>query len=279
MDSDKPGPKTKKFLGNILCFTKSKEKNILETKSYKNLEKQQKEMIKGIVNLQNQNARDIMIPRVDIVAIDSETEFKNIIKIICDAGHSRIPVFENTIDNVIGILYVKDLLKLLGEKQLKKFNLKKKLHTPYFIPETMVLSDLLLEFKKRKQHIAIVVDEYGGVGGVVTLEDVLEEIVGEIEDEFDEEALPEFKKTGKQSYEVDPRMQISDFNEKLNLELPLDEFDTIGGFVFDLFGRIPKKDEIIKSDDITFKIKDITGTVITRISFIVNQEVDGNTKE
>ncbi len=270
MESDKPGSTIKSVFRNMLSFGKQNKKNIWETHSYINLEKQQREMIRGVVDLKLQNARDIMIPRVDIIAIDSETEFRSIIKIICDAGHSRIPVFEKTIDNVIGILYVKDLLKLLGDRVQKKFTLKKKLHKPYFIPETITLSDLLVEFKKRKQHIAIVVDEYGGLGGVVTLEDVLEEIVGEIEDEFDEEALPEFEKTGDDAYEVDSRMQLSDFNSKLELNLPLQEFETIGGYILDLFGKIPKKGDTITDKNIVFKIKDITGTVINRISLTIS---------
>ena len=178
-------------------------------------------------------------------SIDSNIDLKALIKVIIHAGHSRVPVYDETVDHIIGILYVKDLIKLLLEKP-KKFNIKKLLHEPFFVPETMPLDDLLLEFKMKKLHLAIVVDEYGGVGGIVTLEDILEEIVGDINDEFDAEELPELEKISPNTWEFDPRMLIADFNEELGLNIPSEDFDTIGGFVFDLFGRIPEKDEITK---------------------------------
>jgi hypothetical protein len=130
----------------------------------------------------------------------------------------------------------------------------------------MPLDELLREFKVKKLHIAVVVDEYGGVGGIVTLEDILEVIVGDINDEYDAEELPECQKTGANSFEVDSRMLISDFNRELGLNISTEDFDTIGGFVFDLFGRIPEKDESIKHGNITFRIKDISGTRIIRIA-------------
>ena len=229
-----------------------------------NLEESRKEMVRGIIRLSERNAREIMIPRVDVVIVDSEITLKKLAKIIHEAGHSRIPVYENNFDNIVGILYVKDLLKFLHEKP-RKFQLKKILHKPYYVPETILLDDLLLEFKKRKLHLAIAVDEYGGFGGIVTLEDVLEEIVGDINDEFDEDTVPEFEKTGKNVFEVDSRMTLSDFNEELSVELPVEEFDTIGGFVFDLFGKIPKKNETVRYGTLFFKVKDIKGTRISRI--------------
>lgn len=240
---------------------------------YRELEKldiPRMEMIRGIFELSENNARDIMIPRVDIVAVDSDTELKPLVKLIWEAGHSRVPVYEETIDNIAGILYAKDLLKLIIDMP-KKFSLKKLLHAPYFVPETMPLAELMLEFQKRKLHQAIVVDEYGGVSGLVTLEDILEEIVGEIHDEFDEVDLPEIEKTGKNIFEVDPRLTISDFNEATGSALPTDNFDTIGGFVLDLFGKIPDKDDSAKHEKITFKIKDITGTVINRITVTISK--------
>lgn len=222
-------------------------------------------MIRGVMNLSEQNAKDIMIPRVDVVAIDSNVDLKSLVKVIIHAGHSRVPVYDETVDHIIGILYVKDLIKLLLDKN-KKFNLKKLLNDPFFVPETMPLDDLLLEFQVKKLHLAIVVDEYGGVGGIVTLEDILEEIVGEINDEFDPDELPELEKISPDTWEFDPRMLISDFNEKLNLNIPSEDFDTIGGFVFDLFGRVPEKDEIAEFENLTFKIKDISGPKILRIT-------------
>jgi magnesium and cobalt transporter len=188
---------------------------------------------------------------------------------MCKAGHSRVPVYEETVDHITGILYVKDLLKLLIESPRKKFQLNKISHEPYFVPETMTLDELLLGFKLRKLHLAVVVDEYGGVSGIVTLEDILEEIVGDINDEFDTVELPEIERIGNNSYEVDSRMPITDFNEQLGLKLTQDGFDTIGGYVFDLFGKIPEKGETIREGNIQFTIKEISGTVINRISVTI----------
>jgi CBS domain containing-hemolysin-like protein len=224
-------------------------------------------MIHGVVMLSELNAKDIMIPRVDLVAIDVETDLKLLLKTIIDGAHSRMPVYEETIDNIIGILHVKDLIKLIPlSGKMKKFNMRKLIHEPFFVPETMPLDELLRKFKIKKLHLAIAVDEYGGLGGIVTLEDILEVIVGDINDEFDTEELPEFEKIGPNSYDVDSRMLISDFNDQLKLEIPTDDFDTIGGFVFDLFGRVPEREEVIKYKNISFKIKDISGIKIMRIT-------------
>ena len=252
-------------------LTKS-DKDILESCDYENLDVIRQDMIRGIIRLPILNARDIMIPRVDVFAVDSRTDLKPLVKILCKAGHSRVPIYEETIDNIIGILYVKDLLRLLMASQKKAFHLKKILHEPYFVPETMTLDELLLEFKRRKLHIAVVVDEYGGISGIVTLEDILEEIVGEINDEFDSVEQPEIEKLGRNVYDVDPRMPISEFNEKLHLSIPQEAFDTIGGYVFDLFGKIPDKGETIREGNLQFTIKDINGTVINRITVTISRQ-------
>jgi len=274
MTSDNSAPSTisskkSKFLSLLKKIFKKTNSDVLESCDYENLDIIRKDMIRGVMKLPVLNARDIMIPRVDVFAVDSETELKPLVKTMCKAGHSRMPVYKETIDNIIGILYVKDLLKLLIETSKKKFQLKKILHEPYFVPETMTLDELLLEFKLRTLHIAVVVDEYGGFSGIVTLEDILEEIVGDINDEFDSVELPEIQKLGKNVYEVDSRMPISDFNEKLGLGLSHEGFDTIGGYVFDLFGKIPEKGETIKDGAIQFTIKDISGTIINRITITI----------
>ncbi|MCX8122906.1 MAG: hemolysin family protein [Spirochaetes bacterium] len=237
---------------------------------------QKQEMIQGILSLSTKNVREVMIPRVDINAVEESISLKELVKLIIDEGHSRIPVYSGTIDNITGILYVKDLMPFIIDRRMK-FNIKKLLHKPYFVPETMTLDDLLLQFQKQNLHLAIVVDEYGGVAGIVTLEDILEEIVGEIRDEFDEDETPEIQNISKNSWEVDSRLSISDFNEHTGCQLPDQEFDTIGGFVFDLFGKIPKKDEQIKYSNISFKIKDIKGTRIGRIIVTVTPQKNSDT--
>ncbi|MEJ5362820.1 MAG: hemolysin family protein [Spirochaetota bacterium] len=248
----------------INYFSKRKNKNNHLTNVVDKHAIQKQEMIRGILSLSQKNLREVMIPRVDINAVDESISLKDLVKRIIDEGHSRIPVFTGTIDNVIGILYVKDLMPFIIDRRMK-FNIKKLLHKPYFVPETMTLDELLLQFQKQNLHLAIVVDEYGGVAGIVSLEDILEEIVGEIRDEFDEDEIPEIQTISKNTWEVDSRLSISDFNEHTGCTIPDQEFDTIGGFVFDLFGKIPKKDEQIKYNNITFKIKDIQGTRIGRI--------------
>ena len=271
MTSDNPEPGSKKSLTHRLVSVlkgsrKHKKENgfSFTTGDFENLDHFEKDMIKGVFELQDKIVRDIMIPRVDIVAAEVKAALKPLLKILLDAGHSRLPVYEDKIDNIVGILYAKDLLKLLQEKP-NKFQLKKFLHSPYFVPETMALDELLIEFKDRKLHFAIVVDEYGGVGGIVTLEDILEEIVGDINDEFDSESLPELEKIKDRIYEVDSRMTLDDLNAELGLELPIEDFDTIGGYVFDLFGKIPVKNEEVVENKISYKIKSVSGTVINRI--------------
>jgi len=242
-----------------------------DTKAYENLDTSRQEMVQGIFELAEHVARDVMIPRVDLVAMDSETDLKTLVKKVTDAAHSRFPVYENTIDNIVGILHVKDLLKYIMETP-KKFSLKKIMREAYFVPESTPLNVLLYQFKKRKQHIAIIVDEYGGVGGIVTLEDILEEIVGDIVDEYDDETIPEFIKLKDNFFDFDSRMSIDEFNDESGLSLPLDDFDTIGGFVFDLFGKIPELNEQIEYQNMIFKIKDIKGTIINRITLKINSE-------
>ena len=268
MSSDNPEPDSKTALSTLFISFKKKfrckKRKAFTSEDYEKLDTSRQEMIKGVFDLSDKIVRDIMIPRVDILAAEINTELKPLIKSLYNAGHSRIPVYDETIDNIVGILYARDLLKLLVDKQTK-FQLKKFLHAPYFVPHTMSLDELLIEFKIRKLHLAVVVDEYGGIDGIVTLEDVLEQIVGDINDEFDSEELPELEKIKDNVYEVDSRMTLSDFNTELELELPEDEFDTIGGYVLDLFGKIPSQDEEIQENGISYKIKVIKGTIINRI--------------
>ncbi|MBN2159996.1 MAG: HlyC/CorC family transporter [Spirochaetes bacterium] len=267
------GPKKKtKIINRLIKSFKKNNKDILESCDYENLDMARQDMIRGIINLPVLNARDVMIPRVDVFAVDSETELKPLVKTMCKAGHSRVPVYRETIDNIIGILYVKDLVRLLIEPSKKKFQLKKIIHEPYFVPETMTLDELLPQFKHRKLHIAVVVDEYGGFSGIVTLEDILEEIVGDINDEYDSPELPDIEKIGKNVYDVDSRVSIAEFNEKLGRSLAQENFDTIGGYVFDLFGKIPEKGESIKDGNVQFTIKEISGTIINRITVTITKQ-------
>ncbi|MFW5808292.1 MAG: hemolysin family protein [Spirochaetota bacterium] len=245
---------------------KPRKKGDIDLLHYVNgdIEESKKQMIRGIMELSKLCAREIMIPRVDITALSIDTPLKQVISVTNQEGHSRIPVYDGTIDQIQGILYVKELLAFVLDRR-RKFELKRYLHKPLFIPETMPLDELLVEFKKKRQHLAIVVDEYGGVAGLVTMENILEEIVGDIHDEFDEHEKPECIPLNGHTYDVDSRMSITDLNEQIGTDLPDDEFDSVGGFVFDLFGKIPVKNEIIEYRNYAFKIKEIEGTRINRI--------------
>ncbi|HOV08430.1 MAG: Magnesium and cobalt efflux protein CorC [Spirochaetes bacterium ADurb.Bin218] len=282
MTSENPD-QANSIIKSILSNIKKKlghEPGCFDTEAYNQLDTPRKDMIRGVMMLSELNAKDIMIPRVDVVAIESGIDLKSLVKLILEAGHSRMPVYEETIDNIIGILYVKDLIKFLTDPG-KKFSVKKLLHEPLFIPETMPLDELLRDFKIKKLHLAIVVDEYGGVGGIVTMEDILEVIVGDINDEYDEVEKPECERIGPNTFEVDSRMLISDFNRETGLSITTEDFDTIGGFVFDLFGRVPQKDESIKFDNLTFRIKEISGTKIERLTVTISKskKEDGTKKD
>jgi CBS domain containing-hemolysin-like protein len=261
----------RKAVSAAIRLFKKDSKELFDRDAFNNLDTPRKDMIRGVLGLSSDIARDIMIPRVDVVAVEAGTDLKRLVKTVYEAGHSRVPVYDETIDNLIGVLYVKDLLKLLIEPSRKKFQLKKILHEPFFVPETMPLDELLLEFKLRKLHIAIVVDEYGGMGGIVTLEDILVDFLGEIRDEYDPDELPEIEKINKNTWELDSRLTISDFNEIFGLKLSTENFDTVGGYVFDLFGKIPEQGATVTDGDLTFKIKDINGTVINRIIVTMTQ--------
>ena len=227
------------------------------------IEKDEKDMIKGIFGLGETPVKSIMVPRTDVVAISVDEPKGEVLKKVVQSGHSRIPVYEGTIDNVIGFLYVKDLLTFLV-KGNGSFDIKKMLRPVLFVPEGKKIDELLKEFQNKKTHIAVVVDEYGGMSGIVCLEDILEEIVGEIQDEYDNEE-EEIKKLSEDTFLCDARVLVSDINEELGLELPVEKSETLGGFVFNLFGKIPQKGEKISYNNVEFTIERIDGRKIKRI--------------
>lgn len=200
------------------------------------------EMIESVIEFRDMRAGEIMTPRTDIVAIEAGSTLDQCRQVIVQAGHSRLPVYEETLDRVIGVLYAKDLLSI--DQGDQHFALRSTMRKPFFVPETKSLSQLLKEFKTQKVHIAIVLDEYGGTAGLVTIEDLLEEIVGEIADEYEPAEPAMLRKIDEHTAEVDARMYIDDVNDALEIELPEDEdYDTVGGFVFSTLGYIPTSGE------------------------------------
>lgn len=227
-----------------------------------------RDMIKGIVELSETTVKEVMVPRIDVVFISKDISPAEMFELVIGCGHSRFPVYEDTIDNVIGMLYVKDLLKYLTNRT--DIDIESILRTPYFIPESKRLDTLLREFKRRHVHIAVSVDEYGGVSGIVCLEDIIEEIVGDIQDEFDNE-VEDILKIDDLSYLCDGRVDIEDLNKELKLNIPEEDFDTLGGFVFDLFGKIPVKFEKCSFDNADFIIQDMDGHKIKTVKIVLKE--------
>lgn len=229
------------------------------------LEKDEKEMIHSIFEFGETAVKEIMIPRTDMVCVRINTTLTEIMQLVKDKLLSRIPVYKNRIDNIVGILYVKDLLPLLSKRRRERFNLEKLLRPAYFVPEQKMIDDLLREFQKERIHMALVVDEYGGVSGLVTLEDVIEEIVGEIQDEYDREQ-PLYKILDDNTYVVDGRMPLEEINEELHLNLPTEEgVETISGFILNLLGSLPKEKEKTQYDSYEFLVERVVRNRILRV--------------
>lgn len=227
------------------------------------IEEEEKEMIENVFELSETVAREVMIPRVDIVALDVNSSLEEVIDTINMSGHSRIPVYEETIDNIIGIIYAKDLLKFLDKKTTP--SLRSIMRPPYYIPETKPIDELFKEMRSQKVHMAIIIDEYGGTAGLVTVEDILEELVGEIMDEYDinEEAM--VKEVSQDEVVVDGRLNLEELNELLGIELPIEEADTIAGFIYDHISHIPKAGEEFKYDGVKIKVEEVRGRRITKV--------------
>lgn len=217
---------------------------------------EEKKLLKGILNFGEKNVKAIMKPRVDVIALGIETRFDDLKSTIIAAGYSRMPIYEESFDNIKGILYIKDLLPHLNKDSA--FEWQKLIRPPYFVPETKRINDLLQEFRRKKIHMAIVIDEYGGCSGLVTLEDVLEEIVGEISDENDEDEFI-FKQIDEKNYIFEGKTQLVDFCkitgfEHLSFEQIKGDAETLAGLILEVNGTIPEKNKEIRIHDITFNI-------------------------
>ncbi len=229
------------------------------------VDEEQQQMIENVLDLSDTSADEIMTPRTDIVAVEVNSDLQTVLETINTAGHTRVPVYKENIDNIIGLVYAKDLLSEIG-KTKADFKLRDKLRKAYFVPETKPLRALLHEFQNQKLHIAIVLDEYGGTAGIVTLEDILEELVGEITDEYEKQAPEHIRKIDQNTIEVDARTYIDDLNDEFELNLPEDEdYDTIGGFVFSHLGCIPKTGTSFDYENLKFTISSAEARKIKRI--------------
>lgn len=211
-------------------------------------------MIEGVLQVSEMSVSEIMLPRSEMIVISKDAKYEEILPIAIKSGHSRFPVIAENKDEVVGILLAKDLLNYSLEQEKENFSLKDILRPAVFIPENKRLGILLNEFRKNRNHIAIVVDEYGGVSGLVSIEDVLEQIVGDIEDEHDIDKDIYIRKHKENAYSVKAITPIEEFNQFFGTELKDDEYDTIGGLVVQGFGHLPKRGETITIEGITFKV-------------------------
>jgi CBS domain containing-hemolysin-like protein len=224
---------------------------------------EESEMIRSIFSLGSIIVREIMIPRTDMACVSVEASIREILDTIISCGHSRIPVYEHSIDNIIGLLYAKDLLKCWGEQQ-EQVLVRRIMRAPYFIPETKNLEQLLQEFKRKRVHLAIVIDEYGGTSGLITIEDLLEQIVGDIQDEYDSEDVL-FTVNSDGSITAEARMPVDDLEEFFTIQIERDKFDSVGGLIFHLIGKIPTNGEIVEGSGLQLTIIEADERKIIRV--------------
>ena len=220
-------------------------------------------IMRRVANMADRAAREIMVPRIDMVAVDTDATLDDVLRLVVERGYSRIPLYDETIDNTVGIVYAKDILKYLAEGR-RPASLREIARPPYVIPEGKHIVELLAELQAQKVHMAIVVDEYGGTAGLVTIEDVLEEIVGEIQDEYDREEVAIERLTDTEAI-LDARVSLDALNEMFGLEIESEDFDTLGGFVYHELGRMPAPGDEIATDGITLRVLSVLGRRIKKV--------------
>ncbi len=232
------------------------------------------EMMQSILSFRDTVAREIMVPRTDAVIVSGDTPIEKLLELVINKGHSRFPVYADNIDDIIGILHVKDLLSSWGEKHL---DLQDIVRTPYFVPETKKISHLLTELRDKMSHMAIVIDEYGGVAGLVTIEDIIEEIIGEIRDEYDDDEIL-MVATDEGELLVDARLEIEKLTEHFDLQIPKGNFESVGGFITSLLGRVPQPHETIIHAPLEMTIESADARKIGKVRIKV-QKQDAYTKD
>jgi len=236
------------------------------------LDRREREMIHSIFEFRDTAVKEVMVPRIDMVCVEKDTPIQEMLTLVKEKGHSRIPVYNEKVDNIAGILFVKDLLPYMqGKKEVPELlNLVRK---AYFVPESKMIDELLREFQKERNHMAIVVDEYGGTAGLITLEDVIEEIVGEIRDEYDKET-PLVKQIEENTWLVDGKINIEDLNESLGLSIPTEEdYESLGGFIFSQIGRIPQEKEEVHYQNLHLIVEKVHRQRIKKVRLV--READG----
>ncbi|HWQ84007.1 MAG TPA: hemolysin family protein [Anaerolineales bacterium] len=242
-------------------------------------EQVEQEMIQSVIQLHDTLAREIMVPRIDMLALDVDTPLEEAVDAFLRSGHSRAPVFEETVDNTLGLMYAKDLLRVWREGN-PAGSLRDLLRPAYFVPEAKRVDELLTEMQDRSIHMAIVVDEYGGVAGLVTMEDIVEEIVGEIRDEYDQSEEAPFQTLNESDTIFQGRVHLDDFNEIMLSNLPSEEADTIGGFIYSRLGRVPMVGETVEEAGLVLTVEQVSGRRIRKVRAhrVPDEQADGEEK-
>ncbi len=220
-------------------------------------------MIRRVTQLVDTTVREIMVPRIDMVAVEANEPVDDALRVVVERGFSRIPIYEETIDNIIGVVHAKDILRDMAVGR-RPTSLREICRPPYFVPEGKRIDELLAEMQENKVHLEIVVDEYGGTAGLVTIEDVLEEIVGEIQDEYDREETA-VQQLNEREAIVDARVSLDDLNELLGLEIESEDVDTVGGFIYHQLGRMPAPGDEIQTDGLTMRVLSVVGRRVKKV--------------
>ncbi len=241
------------------------------------LEEDERAMIHSIIEFGDTEVHEIMVPRTDMVCVEESTDLQTIISLIKENGHSRLPLFREAVDNILGIIHVKDLLPYSTASENKQPKLTDLARPAYFVPESKKLDLLLKEFQQFKHHMAIVVDEYGGTAGLVTMEDVIEEIVGDIQDEHDKEP-PLVRQLDDNTFSVDAKIDLHELNDMLNLDLPTEgDYESLGGFILNMTGYVPDENEVVKHDIYSFEVQKVDRNRIIEVKLTVNSNVTAET--
>jgi CBS domain containing-hemolysin-like protein len=254
--------------GDVAPFVEEELWTLIEVGEEKGpLEEEERRMIHSIFEFGETLVKEVMVPRTDMVTVERSISLEQLAEVIRECGHSRIPVYEGRIDHIIGIVHAKDLLIRIGSKE-PVTDLAEIVRPAYFVPETKKIDELLREFQRERSHMAIVVDEYGGTAGLVTLEDVIEEIVGEIQDEYDFE-LPLYRRIDDRTLVVDAKIDLHDLNELLEIDLPTEEgYESLGGFILSLTGYVPAENDVVRYNGYHFVIEKVDGNRIVRVRIV-----------
>ncbi|MFN2465267.1 MAG: hemolysin family protein [Candidatus Dormibacteria bacterium] len=234
------------------------------------IEEEEREMIHGVIEIGDMMVREVMIPRIDIVAVEVNRAVEEIVQLVLKHGHTRIPVYDETIDSIVGVAYAKDLLRYSSQRRpstaaRNNGDLRKVMRNPYFVPENKNLSEFLHEMRENRVHMAIVIDEHGQTAGIITIEDIIEEIVGPIRDEYDAMEEEEIQFLAPNEAVLDARVSLADARDELGLQLPAEDVDSLGGFIYSHLGTIPRAGEVVDIEGVTMTVVSVRGQRIGKV--------------